>query len=139
MWQMLGLVRNVRLSKRCETGVGDIGFLIEGSDTDLKVLDSSRNVAQAILVRNNVPGLGTIRYPSFVNINYNTADRYRPSVATALQWRPSNELELYADFLFQGYRSSGYGSNLQINSGVQANLTDIELLDRKSTRLNSSH
>src|SRR3546814_10764497 len=62
-----------------------------------------------------------------VNINYNTADRYRPSVATALQWRPSNELELYADFLFQGYRSSGYGSNLQINSGVQANLTDNEL------------
>ena len=125
--QKLGLDANLLLSKRWETGIGDIGFLIEGSYTDLKFLDSSRNVAQAILVRNNVPGLGTIRYPSFVNINYNTADRYRPSVATALQWRPSNELELYADFLFQGYRSSGYGSNLQINSGVQANLTDIEL------------
>ncbi|WP_447952451.1 TonB-dependent receptor [Sphingopyxis chilensis] len=125
--QKLGVDANLLLSKRWDTGIGEIGFLIEGSYTDLKFLDSSRNVAQAILVRNNVPGLGTIRYPSFVNINYNTADRYRPSVATALQWRPSNELEFYADFLFQGYRSSGYGSNLQINSGVQANLSDIEL------------
>ncbi|WP_447761840.1 TonB-dependent receptor [Sphingopyxis panaciterrae] len=124
--QKLGIDANLLLSKRWETGIGDIGFLIEGSYTDLKFLDSSRNVAQAILSR-NVPDLGTIRYPSFVNINYNTADRYRPSIATALQWRPSNELELYADFLFQGYRSSGYGSNLQINSGAQAILSDIEL------------
>src|SRR3546814_4192655 len=125
--QKLGLDANLLLSKRWETGIGDIGFLIEGSYTDLKFLDSSRNVAQAILVRNNVPGLGTIRYPSFVNINYNTADRYRPSVATALQWRPSNELELYADFLFQGYRSNGYGSNLQINSGVRSEEHTSEL------------
>jgi len=125
--QKLGVDANLLLSKRWETGIGDIGFLIEGSYTDLKFLDSSRNVAQAILVRKDVPDLGTIRYPSFVNINYNTADRYRPSIATALQWRPSNELELYADFLFQGYRSSGYGSNLQINSGAQAALSDIEL------------
>src|SRR3546814_18057366 len=73
--QKLGLDANLLLSKRWETGIGDIGFLIEGSYTDLKFLDSSRNVAQAILVRNNVPGLGTIRYPSFVNINYNKIGR----------------------------------------------------------------
>src|SRR3546814_3036448 len=54
--QKLGLDANLLLSKRWETGIGDIGFLIEGSYTDLKFLDSSRNVAQAILVRNNVPG-----------------------------------------------------------------------------------
>src|SRR3546814_16117871 len=93
--QKLGLDANLLLSKRWETGIGDIGFLIEGSYTDLKFLDSSRNVAQAILVRNNVPGLGTIRYPSFVNINYKPANRYRPSVATALQWRTTHERDLY--------------------------------------------
>src|SRR3546814_12036705 len=77
--QKLGVDANLLLSKRWETGIGDIGFLIEGSYTDLNFLDSSRNVAQAILSR-NVAGLGTIRYPSFVNITYTTADRYRPSV-----------------------------------------------------------
>src|SRR3546814_18217078 len=91
--------------------IGDIGFLIAGSYTDLKFLDSSRNVAQAILVRNNVPGLGTIRYPSFVNINYTPADRYRPSVATALQWRPSNALQLYAAILVPCSRRNGKATN----------------------------
>lgn len=125
--QKLGVDANLLISKRWETGIGDIGFLIEGSYTDIKFLDSSRNVAQAILER-NVAGFGTIRYPSFVNINYNSANRFRPSVATALQWRPSTELEFYADFLFQGYRSSGDGRNLQVNSGQQATLTNIVLI-----------
>ncbi|QDX26945.1 TonB-dependent receptor [Sphingomonas suaedae] len=125
--QKLGVDANLLISKRWDTGIGDIGFLIEGSYTDIKFLDSSRNVSQQILSR-NVAGLGTIRYPSFVNINYNSADRYRPSVATALQWRPSTELEFYADFLFQGYRNTGFGSNFQVNSGQQANLTDIVLI-----------
>lgn len=125
--QKLGIDANLLISKRWETGVGDIGFLVEGSYTDIKFLDSSRNVSQRILQR-NVEGLGTIRYPSFVNINYNSAARFRPSVASALQWRPSNELEFYADFLFQGYRNTGYGRNLQVNSGQQANLSDIVLI-----------
>lgn len=125
--QKLGVDANLLVSKRWQTGIGDIGFLIEGSYTDIKFLDSSRNVSQSILSR-NVAGLGNIRYPSFVNINYNSADRFRPSVATALQWRPSNELEFYADFLFQGYRNRGYGGNFQVNSGQQAVLTDIELI-----------
>src|SRR3546814_12620629 len=42
-------------------------------------------------------------------------------------WRRSNELVHYAVFLLQGYRSKGYGITRQINSGVQANQTDIEL------------
>jgi iron complex outermembrane recepter protein len=125
--QKLGIDANLLISKRWETGIGDIGFLVEGSYTDIKFLDSSRNVSQQILQR-NVDGLGTIRYPSFVNINYNSADRFRPSVASALQWRPSTELEFYADFLFQGYRNTGYGRNLQVNSGQQANLSDIVLI-----------
>lgn len=125
--QKFGIDANLLVSKRWETGIGDIGFLVEGSYTEIKFLDSSRNVSQQILQR-EVAGLGTIRYPSFVNINYNTADRSRPSVATALQWRPTTELEFYADFLFQGYRNTGFGRNLQVNSGQRANLSDVVLI-----------
>ncbi|MCW4463831.1 TonB-dependent receptor [Sphingomonas sp. BT-65] len=128
--QKLGVDANLLVSKRWDTGIGDIGFLIEGSYTDIKFIDSARNVAQSILRRTDVPGyVGTaLRYPSFVNVNYNSADRFRPSVATALQWRPSTELELYADFLFQGYRSTGNGRNFQVNSGQASTLTDITLI-----------
>ena len=127
--QKIGLDANLLVSKRWETGIGDIGFLIEGSYADVNFLDSSRNVSQTILNRTNVPGYGALRLPSFVNIDYPTADRYRPSVAAALQWRPSNELEFYADFLFQGFRGHGEGRNLQINSGDLANLSNIELFE----------
>lgn len=125
--QKIGLDANLLVSKRWETGIGDIGFLIEGSYADINFLDSARTVAQDILNRTNFPGLGTIRYPSFVNIDYPTANRYRPSVSTALQWRPSAELEFYADFLFQGFRGHGSGRNLQVGAGVAANLTNVEL------------
>jgi TonB-dependent receptor len=123
--QKIGLDANLLVSKRWNTGIGDIGFLIEGSYADVNFLDSARNVSQTILNR-NVAGVGVIRYPSFVNIDYPTANRFRPSVASALQWRPSDRLEFYADFLFQGFRGKGSGRNLQINSGDAAVLSDIE-------------
>jgi len=127
--QKIGLDANLLVSKRWETGIGDIGFLIEGSYADVNFLDSSRNVSQTILSRTTVPGYAgqAIRYPSFVNIDYPNANRFRPSVAAALQWRPSSELEFYADFLFQGFRGHGSGRNLQIASGDLATLTDVEL------------
>ena len=37
-------------------------------------------------------------------IRYNGGDRWRPSVNGALQWRPSPDLEFYAEGLWQGYR-----------------------------------
>jgi TonB-dependent receptor len=126
--QKLGIDANLLLSKRWETGIGDIGFLVEGSYTDINYLDSRRNVSQTIYNRTGVAGFpGAIRYPSFVNVEYPNGKRYRPSVATALQWRPSSELEFYADFLFQGYRGKDNFRNFMINTGAGAPITNIEL------------
>jgi TonB-dependent receptor len=129
--QKLGVEANLLVSKRWSTGLGDMGVLIEGSYADIKFQDSARNVSQTILNRTNVPGyVGTaLRYPSFVNIDYTSADRWRPNAAAAFQWRPSASLEIYLDGLYQGYRSTGGGRNYQVNSGDLATLTNIELFE----------
>ncbi|AQR73422.1 hypothetical protein BXU08_07005 [Sphingomonas sp. LM7] len=127
--QKIGLDTSLLVSKRWSTGIGEIGFLVEGSYADVNFLDSARNASQTILTRNNIPGyIGTaLRYPSFVNIDYANADRWRPSVHSALQWRPSDRLEFYLDGLFQGFRGEGQSRNLNIASGQAATLTNIEL------------
>src|SRR3712207_8365149 len=42
--------------------------------------------------------------PDWPEIRYNEADRWRPSVNGAIQWRPSPGVEFYVDGLWQGYR-----------------------------------
>jgi iron complex outermembrane recepter protein len=128
--QKLGVEANLLISKRWNTGIGEMGFLIEGSYADTKFTDSARNVSQTILNRTNIPGhVGTaLRYPSFINIDYGTGDRWRPNAAATFQWRPSSTLEIYIDGLFQGYRGKNDGRNLQFNTGDLANLSNIELI-----------
>ncbi|UUX98876.1 TonB-dependent receptor [Sphingomonas sp. J315] len=127
--QKTGVEANLLLSTRWSTGIGDMGFLVEGSYADIKFQDSARNVSQTILNRSNIPGyVGTaLRYPSFINIDYTTANRWRPNAAAAFQWRPSPDLEIYLDGLYQGYRSNGGGRNFQVNSGDLAVLSNIVL------------
>ncbi|ANY19329.1 TonB-dependent Receptor Plug Domain protein [Tsuneonella dongtanensis] len=125
--QRLGIEANVLVSKRWETGVGDMGLLVEGSYTDINFLDSLRINALNVISKNQ-PGLGTIYFPAFVNVKYPTADRWRPAVNSSFQWKPNSDLEFYADFLFQGFRGRGNGKNFLVNSGVQANLSNVVLL-----------
>lgn len=128
--QQLGVEANLLVSKRWDTGIGEMGFLIEGSYADTKFTDSARNVSQTILNRTTVPGhAGTaLRYPSFVNTDYGTGTRWRPNAAAAFQWRPSPSLELYLDGLYQGYRGDNDGRNMQVASGDLANVTNVELI-----------
>jgi len=124
--QKIGIDANLLLSTRWHTGLGEMGFLIEGSYADVNFRDSARQVSQGILTRDKVPGVtGIIRYPNNINITYSPGDRYRPSVHTAFQWRPSSNLEIYADGLYQGFRSDDAGRNLTVNNGAAATLTNI--------------
>ncbi|NYT40712.1 TonB-dependent receptor [Sphingomonas sp. R-74633] len=124
--QKIGLDANLLLSTRWHTGIGEMGFLIEGSYADVNFLDSARVVSQSILTRTGVAGTtGAIRYPNNINITYSPGDRYRPSAHTAFQWRPSSNLEIYADGLYQGFRSDDAGRNLTVNNGAGATLSNI--------------
>lgn len=124
--QKLAADFNLLGSTRWNTGIGEMGLLVEGSLTNNNFLDSARNVSQSILSRTGIAGTtGAIRYPSFVNIVYTTGKRWRPSASAAFQWRPGSNLEIYLDGLFQGYRAQNENRNLTINSGPAAVLSDI--------------
>jgi iron complex outermembrane recepter protein len=125
--QKLAADYNLLASTRWKTGIGEMGFLIEGSLTNNNFLDSARNVSQSILYRTTAPGTtaAPIRYPSFVNIVYTTGKRWRPSASAAFQWRPSSNLEIYLDGLFQGYRAQNENRNLTINTGPAATLSNV--------------
>ncbi|WP_294358202.1 TonB-dependent receptor [uncultured Sphingomonas sp.] len=125
--QNLGIEANGLFSTRWDTGIGEMGFLIEGSYADTKFTDSSRVNAQDIRNRTNVPGIAQLRYPNFVNTDYGTGIRYRPNAAAAFQWRPSAALEIYLDGLFQGYRAKNGNRNMQVVASDTATLSNVTL------------
>jgi TonB-dependent receptor len=86
------------VSNRWEAGEGDIGALINFSYTRLHYQDSVRR--HGFYIANLAGG----RSPDWPEIQYAEGDRWRPSVNGALQWRPSPDLEFYAEGLWQGYR-----------------------------------
>jgi TonB-dependent receptor len=91
------------ITNRWETGDGaDFGALINFSYTRLHYQDSIRR--HAFFIADNLGGAAGGRSPDWPEIQYAEADRWRPSINGALQWRPSAELEFYAEGLWQGFR-----------------------------------
>jgi TonB-dependent receptor len=86
------------VSNRWDTGAGEFGALINFSYTRLHYRDSIRR--HGFFIADLAGG----RSPDWPEIRYNEAERWRPSVNGALQWRPSPDLEFYAEGLWQGYR-----------------------------------
>jgi TonB-dependent receptor len=111
---------NLLLSNRWETGLGEIGALINFSYTKLHFLDSARFNGGFIefgvpsgggAFRRARPELGereradVIRFPDAVGIFYGEGIRERPSVNGSIQWKPNPDLQFYFDGLYQGFRN----------------------------------
>src|SRR3954453_16075959 len=86
------------ISDRWDTGAGEFGALINFSYTRLHYQDSIRR--HGFFIADLAGG----RSPDWPEIHYNQAERTRPSINGALQWRPSHALEFYVEGLWQGYR-----------------------------------
>lgn len=86
------------LTDRWDVGDGEIGALINVSYTKFHYRDSVRRHGFFIA------DLAGARSPDWPEIHYNEAERWRPSVNGALQWRPNPDLEFYVEGLWQGYR-----------------------------------
>lgn len=133
--QKTGIDANLLLSKRFDTGIGEIGILVEGSYTDNKFSDDHRTNSSTIQTRaNNVPNPG-LQYPAVLTYQPDVSNRFRPSGGATIQWRPSNELEVYTDFLFQGFRGRGRGVGLQVNVGSAATLSNVVLCGTSTTQV----
>jgi iron complex outermembrane recepter protein len=99
---------NLLISNRWDTGIGEIGVLVNASYVGINFLDSTREQSLVIGTTNpgNAPGTaGGVRFPDAQALFYGYGDRYRPSMNAAVQWRPTPELEIYVDGLYQGFRS----------------------------------
>ncbi len=88
------------LSNRWDTSAGEFGALINFSYTRLQYQDSIRR--HGFFIADLAGG----RSPDWPEIRYNQADRWRPSINGALQWRPTPDLEIYVEGLWQGYREN---------------------------------
>ena len=133
---------NLLISNRWETGIGEIGVLVNANMANTDFMDSTREQGFAIQVGTPVAGSpgryrpltnpeflagrandpGNIRYPDGQAVFFGEGNRWRPSVSAVLQWRPAPELELYVDGLFQGYRgrdSDRYLFSPVFGAGIQ--------------------
>lgn len=96
---------NFLISNRWDTGIGEIGLLVNAAYTRIKHLDSTREQSLVIGPDFDRRAAVPFRYPDAQALFYGAGDRWRPSATATLQWKPTPELEIYLDGLFQGFRS----------------------------------
>jgi len=132
---------NLLVTNRFDTGIGEIGVLINASLTDLQYLDSEPSNTDFV-ADPNINGR-TTRFPDIQRLFYRSGNRKRPSLNAAVQWKPSDNLEIYAEGLYQGFRNKiddrllsvplfggtysnlVYGSNNLLQSGTVTNPGDV--------------
>ncbi|HEX8470150.1 MAG TPA: TonB-dependent receptor plug domain-containing protein, partial [Brevundimonas sp.] len=96
---------NLLLSDRWDTGAGEMGLLVNVAYSSVDYLDSTRE--QALFIAASSPGespLPSFRFPDSVQQFQGRGTRSRPTANVAFQWRPTEQLEVYIDALYQGYR-----------------------------------
>lgn len=110
---------NLLISDRWDTGIGEMGLLVNASYVGINFLDSTREQSLVIAstngtntdgsTYNSAPGYAAgLRFPDAQGNFLGYGERYRPSANAAFQWKPTPELEIYADGLYQGFRSQDY-------------------------------
>ncbi|MGN8000499.1 TonB-dependent receptor [Sphingomonas sp. 22176] len=119
---------NLLISDRWNTGIGEMGLLLNASYVGINFMDSSReqSVVIATTTAANAPaGQAGLRYPDAQGNFLGYGARYRPSANAAFQWKPSPELEIYADGLYQGFRSKDYNRWMFIPNFGDITLSNI--------------
>lgn len=131
---------NFLVSNRWDTGIGEIGILFNAAYTKLRHLDSTREQSLVAGI-GTLPGGGTFRYPDATALFYGAGERERPSATVTLQWKPTPNLEIYADGLFQGFRSRDTNTFLFVPLFGNVQLSNVELMDDgvRARRLTASY
>lgn len=105
---------NLLITDRWETGIGEIGALINVSYQQLRYLDSTRSNTDFVANPGIGPGGSAVLFPDIQRVGFAQGDRKRPSVNGALQWRPADGLELYAEGIWQGFRNKVQDRELSV-------------------------
>lgn len=104
---------NILISARTDSSIGEFGVLVNASYAQAQYRNAVRwgdgfitgpsagsTVEPASAGRN-------FRIPAAVGVYNDSGKRWRPALNASLQWKPSANLEIYYDFLYQGYRGRG--------------------------------
>lgn len=130
---------NVLISARQDTPIGEIGVLLNASYIRTKYRNAVRFASGNVPERLNdgqvvLPAsVGrAFRIPERVGVYNDSGTRSRPAFNASVQWKPASNLELYYDFLYQGYR--GRGANDLFEASLLNNnptLSNVVLRDGK--------
>lgn len=128
---------NILFSTRSQTALGEIGVLVNASYAQAQYRNAVRWASG--FVPTELPAGVTVspasvgrafRIPERVGVYNDSGKRWRPAVNATVQWKPADNLEIYYDFLFQGFRgrlaNDLYETSL-INNNAQ--LSDVVLRD----------
>jgi iron complex outermembrane receptor protein len=94
---------NLLATERWDTSIGEIGVLVNGSYTEMTYLDAE--ISNTDFIADPIINGQRVRLPDIQRMFYRSGNRVRPSVNVVLQWRPSQNLEIYGEFLWQGFRN----------------------------------
>ncbi|WP_343685112.1 TonB-dependent receptor [Asticcacaulis sp.] len=135
---------NLLLTKRWNTSAGEVGALINFSYTRMTYRNADRYADSAVLDPNGwnpsnpiqvtTPGVGMFRFPANAGNFYEKGVRERPGINGTLQWRPKENLEFYAEGLWQAYRGDVITDAFNVNferpdlNGVTPTLSNVVLV-----------
>lgn len=105
---------SILYSNRWSTGLGEIGFLANATFTQSEYHNGVRYNDTWFRNANKWGSIspeqfsdGEFLIPNRVGIYQDSGKRTRPSWNMAAQWRPNDQLEVYADAIYQGFRGEG--------------------------------
>lgn len=112
---------NVLVSNRWDTPIGEIGVLANATYAQSQYRNGVRYNNQGIATVSPASSVSpasvgnNFRHPYSVGLYNDGGKRYRPSGNVAIQWRPTDKLEIYFDGIYQGYRGRQATDNLDVN------------------------
>ncbi|WP_443751406.1 TonB-dependent receptor [Asticcacaulis solisilvae] len=124
---------NILITNRWQTSRGEMGALINLSYSEQNFRNSVRWSDQWIAnagwwqATSPASAGNTFYYPSGVGVYNDSGLRKRPSANTAFQWKVSDNLEVYAEGLWQAYRASGADDWARMSLNDAASLTNVVL------------
>lgn len=113
------------VSGRWETAGGqEFGILLGASYNKRRYRDQTAFNFGFNSLNNAATGGQDVLIPDTVGALVTDGDRTRPAFNASLQWKPSPELEIYADGLFTGYRND-YDVNFFVGLPKAGNVTAV--------------
>lgn len=118
------------VSNRWEAGDGEMGALLNVSYSDINFDRPISFNCDPRSGTNGPPGGAGVILPTCVGGLNQYGDYQRPQVNAAFQWKPSDELEVYADGIYTEYESRWESDFIFSDIFAAQNITNVVATDR---------